>query len=551
VNDTKETAALGWTSWGQRYPRAILVIVTLACLLPFADKALHIDDPLFVWAGRHMQTRWWDPYGFDVNWYGWAMPMHEVTKNPPLACAFIALIISIFGENEFALHIGFLFQAIAVVLGTYALARRLCDHPLHAALATLFTPVFVISSTTLMCDVLMVALWIWAVVSWIRGLEENRPLMLVLGALLVGACSLAKYFGIALIPLLLVYSLVRNGKPGWWLAYLLIPLVIIGLYEGTTRVLYGHGLMWDAFSYANQNEVHGTGAILFKAVTALGFTGGCGAIVLIFAPVLCRPRSRIAAAIVALFLLPITWNLVGNLALSGGSPARIGVTLFWTLLILGGLGVLALPLLEWKRQRSAETLLLLLWIWGTFVFCILNWTINGRSVLPMVPAVAILLVRRVEFVRTSNRLHLHWFCGIAALLSLLVSFADYRLADSARAAVAEIQSKFRNSSSATVWFQGHWGFQYYAQENGLRAFDSMQPQTRPGDLMVLPFNNTNLKPMPENTVERVAIIEVPVAPWIATMNRAVGAGFYMDTLGPLPFSFGAVPAEKYYVVRFK
>ena len=71
----------------------------------------------------------------------------------------------------------------------------------------------------------------------------------------------------------------------------------------------------------------------------------------------------------------------------------------------------------------------------------------------------------------------------------------------------------------------------------------------PGDLMVLPFNNTNLKPLVENTGERVAIIEIPVSPWIATMSRNVGAGFYMDNLGPLPFSFGAVPSEKYYIVR--
>jgi 4-amino-4-deoxy-L-arabinose transferase-like glycosyltransferase len=534
---------------GRRYPKAILVIATLACLLPFADKALHIDDPLFVWAGRQMQTRWWDPYGFQVNWYGWAMPMHEVTKNPPLACAFLALIISMFGENEFALHFGFFLQAIAVVLGTYALARRLCDHPFYSALTALFTPVFMVSSTTLMCDVLMVALWVWAVVLWMRGLEEDRPLLLALAALLVGACSLAKYFGIALVPLLLVYSWVRNGRPGWWLVYLLIPLAIIGLYEGAMRALYGHGLLWDAFSYANENEAHGTGALFFKALTALGFTGGCCAIVLIFAPVLWRSRSWVWAAIVATILLPTTWILSDTLSALAGNSARLGITFLWTLLILGGLSVLALPILDWRRHRNAEALMLLLWVSGTFVFCILNWTINGRSVLPMVPAVAILLLRRIEFVRNSARLRLNWLFGLAFLFSILVSVADYRLANSARAAAAEIQSKFGNS--ATVWFQGHWGFQYYAQANGLRAFDLMHPQTHRGDLMVLPFNNTNLKPIPENTAERVAIIEVPVSPWIATMSRAVGAGFYMDILGPLPFSFGAVPPEKYYIVRFE
>ena len=98
-------------SWVRCHPRAVLVIATLACLLPFADKAFHIDDPLFVWAGRQMQRRLWDPFGFNVNWYGWSMPMHEVTKNPPLACAGIALILSLFGESEFALHCVFFLPA--------------------------------------------------------------------------------------------------------------------------------------------------------------------------------------------------------------------------------------------------------------------------------------------------------------------------------------------------------------------------------------------------------------------------------------------------------
>lgn len=498
-----------------------------------------------------MQTRWWDPYGFNVNWYGWSMPMHEVTKNPPLACAYIALISAVCGENEFALHIGFFLQAIAVVLGTYTLARRFCGHPFDAAMATLFAPVFMVSSTTLMCDVLMVALWVWAMVLWMRALESNQHFLLALAALLVGACSLTKYFGIALIPLLFVYSLARNRRVGWWLAHLLIPIAIIGLYEGAMRTLYGHGLMWDAFGYASQNEAHGIGALFFKAMTAVGFTGGCSAIVLIFAPVFWRSRRWIGTAIVGTLLLPATWILLSSLSGHTESRARLGITLLWTLLILGGVALLSFPIIEWKRHRNAETLMLLLWVLGTFAFCLLNWTINGRAVLPMIPALAILLLRRIELLTGSNKLRLNWFFGAAALLSLLVSFADYQLANSGRAAAAEIQNKFGRSPSVAVWFQGHWGFQYYAEANGLIPFDSEQPKTGPGDLMVLPFNNTNLKPIPENAIERVATLEMPVAPWIATMSRTVGAGFYMDILGPLPFSFGSVPPEKYYVVRFK
>ena len=173
-----------------RYPRILLAAATLVCLLPFIDKALHVDDPLFIWVGRQMQARWWDPYGFDVNWYGWSMPMFEVTKNPPLAGAYIAVVISIFGESEGWLHAAFLAPALAAVLGTYALAQRTGAFPFQAAVALLATPVFLISGTTLMCDLLMLAFWIWAVVFWIRGLDSERGSLLALAALLAGLSAL-------------------------------------------------------------------------------------------------------------------------------------------------------------------------------------------------------------------------------------------------------------------------------------------------------------------------------------------------------------------------
>ena len=198
----------------RRCPWVVLTVATLAFLLPFSGKAFHIDDPLFIWAGRQMRAHPFNPYGFDVNWYGTTMRMADVTKNPPVACAYIALLSSIFGEREFWLHVGFLAQAVAAVLGTYALAHRFCRQPFSAALATLLTPVFLVSSTTLMSDVLMLALWVWATVWWLHALDKNGPLSFITAGLLLAACGLAKYFGLALLPLLFVYSLFKTRMPG-------------------------------------------------------------------------------------------------------------------------------------------------------------------------------------------------------------------------------------------------------------------------------------------------------------------------------------------------
>src|SRR5271157_4582503 len=70
----------------------LLAVLTILCLLPFADKAFHIDDPLFVWTAKNIQTNPLDPYGFDVNWYGTWMRMADVNKNPPIVSYYIAIV---------------------------------------------------------------------------------------------------------------------------------------------------------------------------------------------------------------------------------------------------------------------------------------------------------------------------------------------------------------------------------------------------------------------------------------------------------------------------
>jgi 4-amino-4-deoxy-L-arabinose transferase-like glycosyltransferase len=533
----------------QRYPRILLVAAALVCLLPFNDKALHVDDPLFIWAGQQMQQRWWDPYGFDVNWYGWSMPMFEVTKNPPLASAYIAPVISIFGESEVWLHLAFLLPAIAALLGTYSLAQRLCAFPFRAGVALLAMPVFLISSTTLMCDILMLAFWIWAIVFWIRGLDSQRTSLLALAGVLAGLAALSKYFGVAIVPLLFAYSLARSRGRDWRsLPWLLIPLAFVGIFEGTTRAFYGHGLLSEAFGYTQENRSASFSALGIKAMAAVSFTGGCCAMALICGPLLGRIRTWAWAIIGTVIVALLLWRfpLVNN-------PSRLsalGFAVQWSLCLLAGTTVLALSIIDLKRRRTAESWLLLLWLLGTFGFCLFNWTINGRSILPMAPAVAILVLRRIED-RGGVTRSFHWCAGAGVALSLVVAFADYRLAGSARAAVKEIAQRVETLPKGTIWFQGHWGFQYYAQGTGWRPLDTRQSQPQSGDLIVLPVNNTNLHPIPPESVERLFTTQISGPAWVTTMNRTLDAGFYSDQRGPLPFAFGSVPAEKYYILRYK
>ena len=49
--------------------------VTLLVLLPFAGKAFHIDDTLFLKAARQIRVHPLDFYGFSANWFGTGCPV--------------------------------------------------------------------------------------------------------------------------------------------------------------------------------------------------------------------------------------------------------------------------------------------------------------------------------------------------------------------------------------------------------------------------------------------------------------------------------------------
>lgn len=78
--------------------------------------------------------------------------MSEVTKNPPLAGYYAALVGSVAGWSERVLHLAFLVPALAMVLGTYFLAMRFGNSSLLAAMAALCTPGVVVSASSVMCD---------------------------------------------------------------------------------------------------------------------------------------------------------------------------------------------------------------------------------------------------------------------------------------------------------------------------------------------------------------------------------------------------------------
>jgi dolichyl-phosphate-mannose-protein mannosyltransferase len=543
-------------------PWILLAALTLACLLPFSGKAFNVDDPLFVWSARQIAVHPLDPYGIRVIWDATAAPLSEVTKNPPLACYYAAAVGSIAGWSERALHVGFLLPAVGMVLGTYRLAQRFTPSPLVAATATLFTPAVLVSATSVMCDILMLAFWVWAIALWLEGFELDDRRRLLASALLMSAAALTKYFGVCLIPLLLAYSIHRQRRIAGWAWYFTIPILSVAAYQLWTSSLYGRAMFFDAFTFAR--DVHwssGPASILVNALVGGAFVGGCTLSALALAPLVWSwkwiPLGLTAGAIAGFAIASGRWAL-GESPLSQLVQAAIGTSgpgagAQLSLFIAGGIAVLSLAGAEVWKRRNPDATILALWVLGTFFFAaFVNWSVNARSVLPLVPAAGILLARRLEdpgnAPRSRSQGKLVAALVASGLVSVWVAAADAEWADSEREAARLVKERL-SSETAAVWFEGHWGFQYYAQKAGLRPFDLEKYTLSPGDVLIMPEGNIQTRTPPQKLVRDQRLLEIDLHQPISTMRWRMGAGFYSSFFGPLPFAFGAVSPERYFLFR--
>ena len=541
---------------------AMLVALLALMLAPFAGRAFHMDDPLFLWAAKQIQINPANPYDFTVNWYGVEQPMSAVMENPPLASYLLALVGRIAGLTEVPAHLAFFISALAGAFGMYLVARRFCGDAVTAVAISVFTPVFFVSSLTVMSDVLMLTFWIFAVHFWLAGLERNSHVAFAAGALLIVLAVMTKFFGIALIPLLVAYSWLKVRGPGRWIVWMALPVVVLAGVEIAFSQLYGRGFLLGAAKYATGTVVGFGRMTPSKIAASLAFLGGSVASVAFLGSRLWSRSQLIGAAVFATATTALIVSLdeiasrslppaVGDRALFG---AQLGI---W---MVAGIGLVALTIADVRRERSPESWFLALWVLGTFIFAgALNWTVNGRTILPVVVPVGILAVRRLEQRRPSrDGSRFAWISPpiiAAAALSVLVGWADTRLANVARDGATQLTTEF--SGVRRMWFEGHWGFQYYMEQRGAKALylkraivdaASTSPWAlAPGDVIVVPETNTNQTPLPREWSSLRKTLALPSTGWVATMSIPVGAAFYTDEFGALPFAFGRVGPEQFLV----
>ena len=527
----------------------ILVLLCLGLLIPVLNKPVHLDDPMYIWAAQQIVAHPLDFYGVDVNWSGHVEPMHFATMNPPLFPYYLALVGKFAGWGESTLHLAMLPFSILSAIGTYFLAKQFCRAALPPAVLLVVCPAFLVSSTSLMCEVPMLCLWIWALLAWQRG-EKNTGWFFAAGGLLALA-ALTKFPSVCLFPLLITHSALFTSSARKRLAQVAalgIPLSVIVAYNRFTLIHYGHAMFFGAVhfaaSYARTNGSSGSA----KFLDALAFVGGgvlaavgVGAVTLGLraATLLLLLTGATVLAASKLLDTPGGWSVGWPFDLQAGCLAALGT-------LIAGICLYDL----WVcRHHPRQSVFLICWTGGVFVFAAkLNWSVNARSILPLVPPACILVQRLVER-RAAHLTQARWsraqiLTGVAGgVVGVLVMLADYESALANRWAAEKVM---KNRSQQTVWFTGHWGFQYYMQLRGAKSLDESRPQCKAGDLIIVPLNNYGSPPRGLLYVESFG---AETLSFVSDLSGAMGADFYFSPGDRLPFVFGSIPSENFVVFR--
>ena len=541
-----------------RWFAAILPVILLT---PFINKAFHIDDTVYIYIAQHIHLNPIDFYGFEINWANHPIGVFFFNKNPPGVPYFLALMALGLGWSEIALHTTQLIPTILASVGLYQLGTRFCKSPLLVSTVAVLTPSFLVSTSVVMCEPLMLMFYVWSIVFWTKGIDEKSDKFLALAGLCIGLCTLTKYVGVTAIPLLIAYTLFHERKVmSRSLAFFLIPATMLAMYDLMGNLLgYGSILKGVVISNPRPSEIPFMRLFTTKLLHGLSFTGGCYITALFFLPVLHRWRMLLAMSLVFISLIPIA--LYANTIISDDLVYNEGViqwgfVLQLALYVTSGVYIFLLAAGDFYRTRDANSLLLLLLVGGIFVFsCFFNWTINARSLFPMVIAVALLVVRQFDAGEYQGSLVKRAAIPLVlgAFVSVSVGYADYTYAGTAREMAQRVHAEERPKTQK-VWFQGHWGFQYYMEQGGATHMDwafaisEDVPKPAAGDIIVWWVAQYEGQFPSCIKMSNCELIEIPAASWISIMSTDHGAGFYWSDKGPLPYRFGNASPQKFWVL---
>jgi hypothetical protein len=493
----------------------MLLAVLVTVLNSF--KPLHVDDAAYYYYAAQIAEHPFDPYGFRIHWYQHPLPANEVLA-PPVLPYWWAAGIRLFGNRPFLWKLWLFPISVLFVFTLHTLFRRFATG-LEMALVTMtvLSPTF-LPSLNLMLDVPAVALGLAAMVLFFSACDRDNIWLAIASGALAGLAMQTKYTALLVPPTIMLYSVaVGFLKPGFsWPAA--VRKVVLGLIAA---IVAGEiFLFWEKFTewrYGESHFLHELGTSQHDWLNQLRFTlpllallGGVASPLALLAFIgLCR---RSWAPIATAILIAASYVVVacfGATVQVRVSDALIPIPDDWWIfdwsledVVLSGLGLLVAGSIlgaggrllrrpgKWSQAPYDWFLVLWLALEVAGYFALTPFA-AVRRIMGIVVAGTLLSGRLAALTRSLSELRrpVRWVVIGTVCLGLVFYSVDLRDAWAAREAAEDAVTWIRaHDASPTIWYVGHWGFQFYAERAGMKAVVPDRPSTplRRGDWLVVP-----------------------------------------------------------------
>jgi hypothetical protein len=507
-------------------------LLLLACLYTLLDcvKPLVIDDTAYSYFARQIAEHPLDPYGCAVFWWQRPSTANDVLAPPGLPYWW-SVAVRLFGESPVLWKLWLLPVSLLFVWALHALFRRFARGlELPLTWLTVLSPVF-LPGLNLMLDVPALALSLTAVVLFLRAGDRDSQALAALAGLVAGLAMETKYTGFLAPGVMLLYAVLYR-KLRLWPAAVVPAVQVFAGWEFLMALLYGQSHFLNAARSSGSTLLQKAGL----GLPLLGILGSAAPVCALLGLAALRARRRN-------FILVG----IGTLAVYTATAFLGGKLLTVTFAILGAVvvGVLAAVALRlclppgrrfawvrrWRlyRERWFLALWLALELAGFFA---LTPFPAVRRVLGVV-VVATLLAGRLASRTCRSRGRVRLVYGLAAcsaVLGLAFAALDWWEGWTEKTLAERAAAAAHARGGGTVWFVGHWGFQYYAERCGMRpvvpAYGYYQgemvyvplpgpSQLRKGDWLVVPewrLTQQRVSIDPERTEEVLRLAAVDPVP---------------------------------------
>jgi len=485
-------------SWRSSLRAALLPALLLTLLN--APKPVHIDDTAYCFFAAQAAAHPLDPLGFKILWDQKPQPAVEVPA-PPLVTYWLAAGMKLFGPRPFLWKLWFLPFILLLGASFHWLLRRFARGVEQPLLWLVLLSPAILPALNLMLDVPMLGLSLFSLCLFFHaGDRESLPLTLLAG--LAAGLAIETKHAALLAPAVMTAVGILRRKPWSGGAAAAVAGAIFVAWEGMNGLRYGTcqfvtSVFHFPFSVPKSQ-------ILLPAVV---YVGGLAPALLVLGVASLKVRPRIVLLLAGLFLLvlpgiallPDRWAEF----LEDRGEEFLRLSPLTLLFLLTGASLIGLAAaLAWKLagrrgnpgsfrgfpfSRPADRILAA-WLCLELAGCIaLSPFMAARRVLPLIVVLALLFGRYAALTRRPQKRILVAIAAFSVALGLGYAAVDYREADAQRESVDRAARWIEERhEGGKVWYAGHWGFQYYADRQGMAPIIPDGSALRPGDWLVIP-----------------------------------------------------------------